>query len=48
MTTKLSKKIMALAITTITVIGMPTVGASAKWRQMVFLKFKWIYENGLD
>lgn len=33
MTTKLSKRIMALAITTITVIGMPTVGASAKWRQ---------------
>ena len=33
MTTKIIKRIMALAITTITVIGMPAVGASANWRQ---------------
>jgi len=33
MKTKLIKRIMALAITTMTVIGMPTVGASANWRQ---------------
>ena len=33
MKTKLIKKIMALTIATITVIGMPAVGASASWRQ---------------